>query len=419
MVAGRHPDTAQNAPRSRRSDVPESSGTGQPDGRVAGAQQILAEPVFKSAGGKRRMLRHLLPRVPARYCRYYEPFAGGAALFFALAPEAAVLGDANHDLIALYDALAQDVEDVIGLLGHLEADHGEQRFYELRNDWNARLFDGAGDQAAHAAAMLYLNRSCFNGLWRVNQAGEFNAPFGDGRPVSIDRDNLRAASQLLQRAELRAGDFEDTLADIQAGDFAYLDSPYDGGFTSYTAGSFGEDDQRRLAACARRLDDRGVHILLSNSDTPLIRELYDWALIETVMAPRAIAANPASRGAAAELLIRNPGAMPVAAQPEQETHMARAKKTKKQTEIPGTERKDALPDVEEKSDEYIALRDKRAKLQAEEKDLKEQMAELLRTHKRTAYKYVDGDGITRIVQATSKTNVTVSKEKNADEDGDE
>ncbi|HTR53782.1 MAG TPA: DNA adenine methylase [Kofleriaceae bacterium] len=272
------------------------------------AQLPLASPVVKWVGGKTKLLDELLGRVPNFPGRYFEPFAGGAALFFRLRPRQAVLADCNADLIGLYRALARDVEAVIRRLDQHRAAHAERHYYEMRARWNDR--DVAWPAAERAAAFIYLNKTCFNGLWRVNRAGDFNVPIGryTDPPICVP-DALRAAAEVLARAKLRCADYRMAVADARAGDFVYFDPPYDpvaptANFTSYTAGAFGPDDQRELAATARELVARGCRVMLSNSDTPFIRSLYRGDFrIERVKCPRAINSNAAKRGDVDELVI--------------------------------------------------------------------------------------------------------------------
>jgi DNA adenine methylase len=267
----------------------------------------MTAPLIKWAGGKTKLLPELLARMPAKFGRYYEPFCGGAALFFGAKPERAVLGDANLDLINVYSAVAAGVEEIIDLLDHHKASHCTDWYYQIRESWNANAY--ARDPEARAAAFLYLNRTCFNGLWRVNRAGEFNVPIGRYKaPLAGMAERLRAAAPVLARAVLRQGDYRDTIADAEPGDFVYLDSPYDpvtktANFTAYSASGFGVEDQQRLAEDARALISKGVQVMLSNADTPFVRKLYRGLRIDTVQCPRAINSNGAKRGAVDEVIV--------------------------------------------------------------------------------------------------------------------
>jgi DNA adenine methylase len=268
-----------------------------------------AGPIVKWAGGKSKLLDALMSRMPARFGSYFEPFLGGGAMFFRLAPERAVLADCNEDLMNLYRCVAWKVEAVIQRLEAHRREHDKDHYYAVRERWNA---GGQGQPAVErAAAFLYLNKTCYNGLFRVNQKGHFNVPMGRyDEPRICDPAQLRGASQVLRRAELHSGHFADQVADSSAGDFVYFDPPYDpvsptASFTSYTAASFGSDAQRELAAVVRSLTRRGVHVMVSNSDTPFIRQLYRGLDIEQVAVTRAINSRADARGAVNELIITN------------------------------------------------------------------------------------------------------------------
>lgn len=264
-------------------------------------------PILKWAGGKSRLIGELQSRMPTSFRRYFEPFIGGGALFFRSAPEDAVLGDQNHDLVNVYRCVAWNVEAVIRKLVTLRREHSEERYYEVRDRWN-----GAGrplPDIARAATFIYLNKTCYNGLWRVNSKGQFNVPIGRyTEPTIFNREQLHLASSLLQQAQLQSGGYAETVDEARAGDFVYFDPPYQpvnktSSFTSYTAGSFGEEQQRELADRVRWLDAHGVHVMVSNSDTPLIRKLYAGMRIDTVDCARAINSKAGKRGAVKEVIV--------------------------------------------------------------------------------------------------------------------
>ena len=267
----------------------------------------VASPVIKWVGGKTKLLPELISRLPEKFGRYFEPFAGGAALFFRVAPHRAVLADSNVDLINLYQAISTDVASVIRRLqAHRDA-HDEQHYYATRTRWNDR--DKSWSTADRAATFIYLNKTCFNGLWRVNRAGAFNVPIGryTDPPICVP-DALRAAHGLLSRTELRCTDYQQAIADASRGDFVYFDPPYDpltptANFTSYSAAGFGPDDQRALAEAARKLVAHGAYVMLSNSDTPFIRSIYRGFRVERVKCSRAINSNAAKRGDVDEVII--------------------------------------------------------------------------------------------------------------------
>ena len=266
-----------------------------------------AAPVIKWVGGKTKLLPELLARMPVAHQRYYEPFCGGAALFFRLAPARGVLSDSNADLIGLYRTLASDVT---GVIRHLESHrrlHDERHYYATRQRWNDHA--APWPQAERAAAFIYLNKTCFNGLWRVNRAGDFNVPIGryTDPPICVPAA-LHAAHALLARTKLLQGDYRKAVEGAGRGDFVYFDPPYDpvtptANFTSYTADAFGSDHQRELAETAGKLVDRGCQVMLSNSDTPFIRSLYKGWQIDRVKCARAINSNASRRGDVDEVII--------------------------------------------------------------------------------------------------------------------
>jgi DNA adenine methylase len=264
----------------------------------------VARPFLKWAGGKRQLLSHLARHVPDRFGAYFEPFIGGGALFFMLRPERATLGDVNERLVRTYRGVAGHVEHVVRLLGAYP--HEEAFFYRLR----ATAIDACSD-AEVAAWFIYLNRTGYNGLYRVNRKNEFNVPFGRyTNPTVCDAPTLRSCAAALADKDLVVDDFEPIAARARPGDFVYFDPPYaplsaTSSFTSYTAGGFGPDDQRRLRDVALALKRRGVHVLLSNSAAPLIRELYaDGFEIFEVSATRMVNSRASGRGAIKELVIR-------------------------------------------------------------------------------------------------------------------
>jgi DNA adenine methylase len=269
-----------------------------------GAYQEDAEPFVKWAGGKGRLLGALTARLPDRIDRYVEPFLGGGALYFALQPGDARLSDRNGDLVEAYETVRDDVEGLIAAL----RDHRYERdhYYRVRAQ-DPRTLSRPG----RAARLLYLNRTCFNGLYRVNRRGHFNVPFGRHKdPVICPAGRLRAASRALQAASFGSESFEEAVAGARRGDFVYFDPPYQpltktARFTAYTVNPFGPGDQARLAATFAGLDRAGVKCLLSNSYTPLVMELYDGFRIEVIEAPRAISRDSATRTPVREVLVRN------------------------------------------------------------------------------------------------------------------
>lgn len=266
-------------------------------------------PFVKWVGGKGRLLAQLLPLLPPGVdrMRHVEPFAGGAAMFFARRPERALLCDVNPALVHTYLMVRDRVDEVaVELAGHAER-HDAEHYYRVRERYNA----GTEDGPARAAMFIYLNKTCFNGLHRVNKKGEFNVPAGRyTNPRILDEEGLHAASAQLARADIRRQGFEALLASARPGDFVYFDPPYEpvsrtASFTSYAQDGFGQDDQARLAEVFAELTRRGCRCMLSNSDVPFIRELYRAYRVDTVAAPRAVSCDASGRGPVSEVVVRN------------------------------------------------------------------------------------------------------------------
>jgi DNA adenine methylase len=242
--------------------------------------------------------------------RHIEPFVGGGALFFWRQPARALLCDINGALIDTYQAVREDVETVIRRLSELARGHNTDRYYEVRDRYNA---DKRLSRATRAATFLYLNKTCFNGLHRVNRSGHFNVPVGRyENPRIVDPDKLRAASRLLAAVDLRCERFESLLGLAKPGDFVYFDPPYEpvsrtANFTSYDSEGFSRQDQVRLRDVFSELDRRGCKLMLSNSDVPVIRELYSKYRIDQVAALRAISCDARNRGRVSEVVVRNYG----------------------------------------------------------------------------------------------------------------
>ncbi len=228
-------------------------------------------------------------------------------MFFRLAPKSALLTDRNSDLINMYKCVAWNVEGVIRRLTTHKKNHSEEHYYRTRSNWNDKKKRQSDIQ--RAAAFIYLNKTCYNGLWRVNSKGLFNVPMGRyTSPTICDAPQLRATSKMLQGADLRPAHYVDAVADASFGDFVYFDPPYHpitstAKFTSYTSESFDIDDQKELAATARWLRDRGAEVMISNSDTSFIRRLYKGFRIEKVSTTRAINSKSNGRGRINEVII--------------------------------------------------------------------------------------------------------------------
>lgn len=256
---------------------------------------VPAKPILKWAGGKTQMLEDLLPKVPSSYGRYIEPFFGGGAMFFALQPEQAVIADSNPELINLYRQVANHVEDVIGQLKKYE--NTQEMFYAVRGqDWTML------PEAEAAARTIFLNKTCFNGLYRVNKKGQFNVPFGKyKKPKICDEEGLKAASAALKKAEIVCGDYLLVLEHYaQPGDFVFLDPPYlpiseYSDFKRYTKEQFYEEDHVELAKMVKTLHERGCHVILTNSNHPLVHELYAPFTIDVIQTKRHISCNGSTR----------------------------------------------------------------------------------------------------------------------------
>ena len=270
------------------------------------------KPPIKWIGGKTQLLPELRKRIPTALKRYYEPFVGGGALFFSYDdfPPNATLGDANKDLIETYSVLRDMPSHLIVALQKLAKKYNESNRQEAFYYAERMLFnEDEGSHAACAARFIFLNKTGFNGLYRVNKKGELNVPWGKHESFTPDEAGLMSCSRALKNTTLVDGDFEDTVNGAERGDFAYFDCPYvpasaTSNFAAYQKEGFGPDEQERLRDCALRLKKRGVSVLLSNSDTPLVRSLYELDFkVESVMARRAVNSDGAKRGKVGEVLI--------------------------------------------------------------------------------------------------------------------
>lgn len=269
--------------------------------------RVEPRPFLKWVGGKRQLLPEILRRLPAEIDHYVEPFLGGGAVFFALAAEGRIrkgahLSDANEELVTTYRAVRDYVEDVIFAL---DSYRNEPEVYERARRWDWRELP----KPSVAARMIYLNKTGFNGLYRVNRAGKFNTPFGRyAKPTICDAPVIRAASRALRDADVDRCDFEGHEVVVRPGSVFYFDPPYlpvsaTSDFTSYTGEGFGIEDHRRLAALFDRLARAGVPVLLSNSSAPAVRELYARHRVEEVSARRSVNSVGSKRGAVTELLV--------------------------------------------------------------------------------------------------------------------
>jgi DNA adenine methylase len=262
------------------------------------------KPLLKWAGGKRQLLDAIRRRLPDEIDTYYEPFVGGGAVFFSLVAEGrfrkAVLSDQNAELIETYQAVRDDVNSVIRELRKFP--HSEEAYYHIRSIEPRTA-------ARRAARMIYLNRTGYNGLYRVNRSGKFNVPYGRYvRPNICDEDRLLAVSRALRGVKLCVADFEVAVRGAKKGDVVYFDPPYvpvssTARFAEYHHTQFGDEEHERLADRFGALWERGVSVVLSNSDTPRTRALYSSYVFEVVSARRSINSAPGGRGATNELLV--------------------------------------------------------------------------------------------------------------------
>ncbi|MBD3305927.1 Dam family site-specific DNA-(adenine-N6)-methyltransferase [candidate division KSB3 bacterium] len=272
-----------------------------------------AKPFLKWAGGKQQLLAQYESYFPIDFRRYIEPFVGGGAVFFHLwnthrLHDQVFLFDHNDDLINTYKVVRDNVDALIRLLASHNAKHRREYYYAIRNlDRQHKYLD----EVERAARTIYLNKTCYNGLYRVNSKGQFNVPMGSyNKPAILQKNVLKAASMALQGVCLEAKDFQTVVDLAQPEDFFYFDPPYaplskTSSFTSYTAGNFGDEDQQSLADVFRQLSQKGCFCMLSNSDTPSILPLYQDFRIETVQASRAINSNSRGRGSINEIVILN------------------------------------------------------------------------------------------------------------------
>jgi DNA adenine methylase len=267
------------------------------------------KPFLKYCGGKSRLLSKILPRFPKKIGTYYEPFLGGGAVFFELAKQKrfdrAVLGDMCSELMNAFQAVRDDVDNLIAILGQPQYKYDRKAFLDIRRADPDKL-----DPTTRAARTIYLNRTCFNGLFRVNSKGRFNTPFGKyDNPVICDAANLRACSSVLQTVELAEGDFGDVCTDAGWGDAIYFDPPYlpiskTSNFTQYTPGGFSYADHRRLSELFKELNERDVALVLSNSHHADILGLFDGFRMETVTGSRSIG-RPDKRESVPEVIVDN------------------------------------------------------------------------------------------------------------------
>ena len=276
------------------------------------SKNLLLSPILKWVGGKRQLLSEIIPLIDESCDNYVEPFIGGGAVLFRLQPKKAIINDYNTELINVYRTVRDDLDGLVALLKEHEKYNSSDYYYEVRALDRTPDFDKMSN-LEKAARIIYLNKTCYNGLYRVNSLGQFNSPYGKYKnPNIVNEVVLRAISKYLNRNEIsiRSGDYKDVLNDIEKNTFVYLDPPYmpissSSSFTGYTEGGFGYDKQVELKEECDKLNSKGVQFLQSNSDCEEIRELYKDYRIKVVKAKRAINSDAKKRGQINEVLIYN------------------------------------------------------------------------------------------------------------------
>lgn len=276
--------------------------------------QAASKPFVKWAGGKTQLLEKLVQLLPAKINTYFEPFVGGGALFFRLQPKKAIINDLNKDLYFAYSCfkVESDFEKLIDTLDEYQDRHSEDFYYQIRELDRQSEFE-KDPPYLKAARLIYLNKTCFNGLYRVNKSGYFNVPFGKKVNVNLyNLNNFLEIKKYFSKSQIRVTnlDFEKAVADAKKGDFVYFDPPYDifpnkNGFVDYSKEKFDKTEQIRLRDTALKLTKKGVNVMLSNHNTPFIQEIYKGFNLHVVNAKRAINSNGKKRGEVEEVIITN------------------------------------------------------------------------------------------------------------------
>lgn len=266
-------------------------------------KQTYPRPFLKWAGGKSRLISQYQDYFPKDYKTYYEPFLGGGAIFFYLQPSQAILTDINADLILTYQCVRDHLEELITLLQKHKQGHNSEYYYDVRNYHT-------GTDLEKAARFIYLNKTCFNWLYRVNSQGKFNVPIGKYKNPGICQEKvLKVASVALEKVEIKHANFEEVLNyATTSNDFVYFDPPYyplspTSNFTAYSNFCFDENQQIKLRDIFIKLANKGVKVMLSNSDCPFIRDLYSGFNVHTISAARSINSNAQKRGKITEILV--------------------------------------------------------------------------------------------------------------------
>lgn len=280
--------------------------------KIKEIKEVTLQPFTKWTGGKRQLLSVIRELMPKTYNRYFEPFVGGGALFFDLAPKDAVINDFNAELINCYQQIKDNPQELIEILKVHQEYNSKEYYLDLRSSDRDERIDMMSE-VQRAARILYMLRVDFNGLYRVNSKNQFNVPYGRYKnPKIVDENLVSAISTYLNnnQIEIKKGDFEKAVLDVQPGDFVYFDPPYiplseTSAFTSYTHEGFSYDDQVRLRDTFKKLSDTGAYVMLSNSSSFLVEELYRDFNIHYVEATRTNGAKSSSRGKISEIIVTN------------------------------------------------------------------------------------------------------------------
>ena len=280
--------------------------------KIKEMKEVVLQPFTKWTGGKRQLLPVIRELMPKKYNRYFEPFVGGGALFFDLAPKNAVINDFNAELINCYQQIKDNPQELIEILKVHQEYNSKEYYLDLRSADRDERIDMMSE-VQRAARILYMLRVDFNGLYRVNSKNQFNVPYGRYKnPKIVDENLISAISVYLNnnQLEIKTGDFEKAIVDVRTGDFVYFDPPYiplseTSAFTSYTHEGFSFADQVRLRDAFKRLSDTGAYVMLSNSSSALVEELYKDFNIHYVEATRTNGAKSSSRGKISEIIVTN------------------------------------------------------------------------------------------------------------------
>lgn len=280
--------------------------------KIKEIKKVTLQPFTKWTGGKRQLLPVIRELIPKTYNRYFEPFVGGGALFFDLAPKDAVINDFNAELINCYQQIKDNPQELIEILKVHQEYNSKEYYLDLRSADRDERIDMMSE-VQRAARILYMLRVNFNGLYRVNSKSQFNVPYGRYKnPKIVDEELISAISVYINnnQLEIKVGDFEKAIVDVRTGDFVYFDPPYiplseTSAFTSYTHEGFSFADQVRLRDAFKRLSDTGAYVMLSNSSSALVEELYKDFNIHYVEATRTNGAKSSSRGKISEIIVTN------------------------------------------------------------------------------------------------------------------